>query len=691
MKRLITIIIIALSLYILITFGGFPAGEADQVEASPPVPKSLNILAILPLSGEDTDLGAAQYYGIRRGTIQPKDQPVHLYIEDSKGDPYHAAEILREHRTAHSIHALIVSGRDCAESIAPYAEELGIPIATIAAPLQNGVEASRNRISFTPPIGAEIEAVAPFLSDYSDISFIYPDSVEGREIACRIPTSLANQTIRLIEYTQESDDYTEEMHPLRVTPPEIFIIYGDAQVPAIISAIRSRGANPIILIWERGSMRLQEEKPEYSEGVFVLAPYTDSSHPVISGIVNQPFLMAPGIVAESFDAAHSLSSSITTCGGDMDCVAGWFWNRTYTGALGTIQFNEKREASYHFEIRQIRRGEAETVGMITAPRKNVYIHVITGSTDDWFVDEVKSGIDSALTVINEQTGIEIPLAMGNGIPSLFDARLGAIYDLGEIAEGTQIIGTLTITPDGKTSISGGGADRERSIGVDNEAYIRHCFDYIDVQLNAGESKTPVSLLSCVPDDPLIRMVRTTADLRGYQVEADIIYEDVKGIGPAIDLIMTGNPESPLFVSARSPEEAGAILLAAREAGYSPVITFTLGDAWKTDSFIRRAGIFSEGIIAASVYQRENLGENQAIRGVNTLMVRQSGREIHDITARAFTGVMMIADGANRADSIDRTSIHTAIQMAPMTPEYGALYNESTHMVQMRNGVYRTIL
>lgn len=675
----------------LVMFGGIPSGEDDPGEAFLSAPKSLNILAILPLSGDDIDLGLAQQYGIRRGTIQPRDHPVNLYIEDSQGDPEHAVAILRERSKTHTLHAIIISGSDCAESIAPYAEELGIPMATIAAPLQPGIEVSRNRISFTPPIGAEIDAIAPFLSEYSDVAFIYPDCAEGREMAAQIQTILSGKSIRLIEYTQESEDYTELIHPLRITPPEIFIIHGDTQVPAIVSAIRSRGANPVILIWERGSMHLLEEKPDLSEGVFVLAPGINPDHPVFSGISNQTSLFAPGIVAESFDSAHSLSSSITTCEGDMECLAGWFWNRKYTGALGTIQFNEKREASYHFEIRQIRRGEAETVGIITAPRTIVYIHVITGSTDDWFVDEVKKGIEAAFTVINEQTGIEIPLAIDNGIPSLFDARLGAIYDLGDVPEGTQIIGTLTITPDGKTSISGGDTDRERSIGVDNEAYIRYCFDYIDEQLNGGENKTPVSLLSGVPDDPLIGMVRTTAESHGYKVETDITYEDIKEIGSAIDVIMTGSPDTPLFVSVRSPGEAGAILLSAREAGYSPAIIFTLGDAWKTESFIRRAGVFSDGIIAASMYQRESTTKSLAIRNVNSLMVRKSGQEINDISARAFTGVIMIADGTNRADSIDRVSIDTAIQMALMTPEYGALYDGTTHMVQMINGVYRTIL
>ncbi len=691
MKRLITVIAIALAIYIMMAFIGIPAGEEEPVESAGHAPRALNILAILPLSGDDMDLGASQQYGISRGTIQPRDQPINLHIEDSRGDPDHAVAILRERRNTIAIHALIISGSDCVLATAPYAEEWGIPIASIAAPIQPGVERSRSRISFTPPIATEIDAIAPFISDYSDIAFIYPDTGEGREMAEQIRSIPNLRNLRLIEYTQEQKEYSDLMRPLRVNPPEIFIIYGKTQVPAIISAIRSRGEHPIILVWERGSVILLEEAPDLAEGVFVLAPVTNAAHPVFSGMDEQPFSMAPGIVAESFDAAHTLSTSITTCGGDMECIAGWFWNRSHLGALGTIRFNEKREAGYQYEIRQIRRGESETVGMITAPSKIVYIRVITGSGEGWFVDEVKKGADTALTMINEETNIELPLATSTGIPSLFDARVGVLYDFEAIPKGAEIIGTITTTPDGKTSISGGGADPERVIGIDNEAYISLCYDILDEKQNADGKKRSIVLFSSQPDDPLIGIVRTTAESRGYQIGADSIYENSTGIGSAIDSIMRESPDTPLFVSASSPDEAILIQSYIRRAEYSPEMIFTLGDAWKSASFIRGAGIFSEGIIAGSVYKRESINQFQAIRGVNTLMVRQTGQETNDITARAFTGIMMIADGAERADNRDPSTIHTAILTAPMKPEYGALYDGGTHIIQMRNGVYRTIL
>jgi len=690
MKRLIIVITIALSIYILLVFAGIPSGESYPVEENRAAPRALNILALLPLSGDDMDLGRAQQYGISRGVIQPRDQPIILHIEDSRSDPEHAVALLKEWRNAHTIHALIISGSECVQATAPYAEEWGIPMTAIAAPSQPGMETGRSRISFSPPIATEIDALAPFITEYSDIAFIYPDTGEGKAIAEQIRNIPNVRDLRLIEYTQELKDYSELVRPLQVTPPEIFIIYGETQVPAIISAIRSRGAHPIILVWERGSIMLLEEAPELAEGVFVLAPATNTAHPIFSGMDDLPSDMAPGIVAESFDAANTLSTSITTCGGDMECITGWFWNRSHSGALGTIRFNERREAAYQYEIRQIRRGEAETVGMITAPSKTVYIRVITGSGEGWFVDEVRRGAETALRVINEQTNIELPLATSTGIPSLFDARVGVLYDFDDIPEGAEIIGTITTTPDGKTSISGGGVDPAREIGVDNKAYISLCYDILDEKRNTDGNERSIVLLSTHPDDPLIEIARTTAESRGYQIRADSTYENSTGIGPAIDSIINKSPESPLFVSVSSPGDAAAIQRYARKSEYYPEMIFTLGDAWKSESFVRGTGVFSEGIIAGSVYKREFLDQFQAIRSVNTLMVRQTGQEINDITARTFTGVMMIADGAERAESRDPTSIHTRILTAPMKPEYGALYDGGTHSIQMRNGVYRTI-
>lgn len=689
MKRIIAIVAIALALSILVISIGIP--EAGDVHPEPDriAPRALNIVAILPLSGDDMDLGTAQQYGISRGVLQPRDQPINLHILDSRGDPDHAVSILRERRSTHAIHGLIVSGTGCVLAVSPYAEKWGIPMAAIAAPRQPEAEGGRSRISFTPPIAAEIDALAPFISGYSDIAFFYPDSEEGREMADSIRNIPAVHNPRLIGYAEGREDYLDLVRPLHANPPEIFIMYGDRDVPAIISAIRSRGANPIILLWEEGSIMLLEEAPELAEGVFLLAPATNQDHPIFGGVREQPFLMAPGTVAEAYDAAHTLSNSLATCLGDMECVAGWFWNRDHAGALGTIRFNERREASYTYEIQQIREGAAEPVGLITAPGKTVSIRVITGSSDGWFASEVRKGSDAALTVINQQTNIGLPLAQSTGIPSLFDARVGILYDADEIPDGSQLIGTVTITPDGRTRISGGGADPEREIGIDTEAYIGLCFDILDRNRDDGQEGV-ISLFYGQPDDPLIMIARAAAEARGYRIGADIQYEEAAGISPEIDLLKAESPKSPLFVSARTPAEAAMILSHARRAEYSPEMIFTLGDAWKSGSFLRGGGVFSDGIIAGSVYRRESLDQFQAIRSVNSLMVRQSGQELNDITARSFTGVMMVADGAERAGSADRASIHAAIRAASMTPDYGALYDGATYLVQMRSGAYRAV-
>lgn len=562
-------------------------------------------------------------------------------------------------------------------------------MAAINAPVQDGRERGRTTISLSPPMAKELQALIPFLTDYSDIAFIYPDTEEGIEMAEQIRLISPGRQVRLIEYTEENETFTDLIRPHQVMPPGIFIIYGDRQVPALISAIRSRGANPVILIWERASVRLLIESPELAEGVFVIAPGTDPAHPVFSGVDELPFRMTPGIVAEAYDAAYTLSSGIASCEGTMECIMGWYWNRTYKGALGNISFNERREANYPYEIRQIRRGETETVGMINAPKRTVSIVITTGGAEPWFVSDVKKGVEPALSIINEQTNIALPLARTTGIPAIFDARVEAVYDGDDIPDDMQIIGSVFITPDGKTAVSSGMNNQKREIGIDTEAYINLCFDLLDRERET-ETDRSISLLSGSAEDPECMIVRTIAETRGYQIPADVTYHEREEISSAIDSIIATAPDTPLFVSARTPDEAVDIQRYVWETGYSPDRTFTLGDAWKSESFIRRGALFSEGIIAGSIFRRESLGEVQVIRTVNSLMVRQTGQEINDITARAFTGVMMVADATDRALSTDQPSIQQVLQRAMMTPEYGALYEGNTILVQMKNRVYRTI-
>ncbi len=232
-------------------------------------------------------------------------------------------------------------------------------------------------------------------------------------------------------------------------------------------------------------------------------------------------------------------------------------------------------------------------------------------------------------------------------------------------------------------------NQKREIGIDTEAYINLCFDLLDRERET-ETDRSISLLSGSAEDPEGMIVRTIAESRGYQIPADITYNEREEISSAIDSIIAIAPDTPLFVSVKTPEEAVDIQRYIWRVGYTPDLIFTLGDAWKSESFIRRGALFSEGIIAGSIFRRESLGEVQVIRSVNSLMVRQTGQEINDITARAFTGVMMVADATDRALKTDQPSIQQVLQRAMMTPEYGALYEGTTILVQMKNRVYRTI-
>ncbi len=179
-------------------------------------------------------------------------------------------------------------------------------------------------------------------------------------------------------------------------------------------------------------------------------------------------------------------------------------------------------------------------------------------------------------------------------------------------------------------------------------------------------------------------------MRGYRIATDQTYRDAMTLREAVDIITAESPDHPIFVSAKTPEDAVLFIMQSRESGYSPEAVFTIGDAWKSRAFLMRAGILADGIFAGSVYQREQLARHQVQRDVNSLVVRQTGGELNDISARAFTGIMLIADAANRAGDTDPAAVSAALRQAELTHEYGALYEGETVIVQLRGGVYRTV-
>lgn len=688
MRRLIIIIVIALALSFFLNIGGVLEDQRKPGDPLPAPKSQATLLAILSLSGGDEQVGLSHQYGISRGMVQPQNDTIALHFADSRGDPEIAKGIIEEYLAQGEIHGLIVSGREVCQAIAPYAEEYRIPMAAITAPAdeQRG-GAGRYLISFTPSSEEEVRTLAPFLSEYTDIAVLYPDTEEGRQKATLI-RNISAGNVRMVEYNQTADDFTELIRPLRAMPPEIFIIGGNKRVDALITEIRSRGANPVILLSEEASINLRREAPHLAFGVFVLTPSIAHSHPLFSEKRMTADTFPTSYAAEAFDAAYTLSTRISSCNGDANCVAGWYWMREYDGALGHVSFNEERRASYEYTIIQIREGETEVVSSITAPPNTVYILIDSDSSEDWFKNEVKRGVETALSVINAKTTISLPLAMQSGIPALFDADLAALYD-STPPNGATVIGRVSITPDGRTVLSTGRTEPEIAVGIDNEAYINGCFTILETIGRSGDEKS-ISLLSRDGGGESFETLRRRANSSGYVIAADLTYLDLNGIRDAISTIRMSNPHAPLFVSATTPEEAILIIMQGAEAGYAPDAYFTLGDAWKADSFIRNVQLISEGIITGTVFRKEHISESQTIRDLNSLMVRRTGREMNDISARAFTGVMMIADAAERGGRGDPATVSTALQNSQMTTEYGALYDGTTYIAQMRGGVYRTI-
>lgn len=690
-NRILLSSIAALAFLLIILVTVLPAGNGISEDIpGPDRAEPLNILAILPLTGDDAGIGKAQEYAIRKGTVQPSDRPLNLYVRDSRSDPDHAAALVEEQMNKHSIHGIIVSGTAATFAVAPITAESAIPVVSIAAPRQpDKNEGFSSLIWFTPPAEQEIAILEPFLSEYTDVTFLYPESEQGQARAALIQDHITALRLTVKAYDPDETDYTAFVRPLLAHPPEVYLIAGDDQVPALISALRSRGGNPVILVFEEGGLKLRAEAPHLAEGVFVLAPRTIQTHPVFMDEGYQALLMPAGTVAEAYDAAYTLSTRILSCEGMSGCILGWFWNRTYEGALGIIHFNEKREARYRYEISQIRFGEQEAVDEIRPPPSVVSIRIDTRGAPEWFADTVRRGVDPALFVLNTKTTIALPLAMQSGIPSLFDARVEATYD--PIPDGDRnLIGTLTITPDGGGFVTGGGADPWIPIGVSEADYINRCFDLLDSVYTAAPGERGISLLFEEGDEKSREAVLEAAEVRGYRIVTNQTYRDAMTLRETVGIIAAESPDHPIFVSAKTPEDAVLFIMQSRESGYSPEAVFTIGDAWKSRAFLMRAGILADGIFAGSVYQREQLARHQVQRDVNTLVVRQTGGELNDISARAFTGIMLIADAANRAGDTDPAAVSAALRQAELTHAYGALYEGETVIVQLRGGVYRTV-
>ena len=142
---------------------------------------------------------------------------------------------------------------------------------------------------------------------------------------------------------------------------------------------------------------------------------------------------------------------------------------------------------------------------------------------------------------------------------------------------------------------------------------------------------------------------------------------------------------------------------ARQLGYLPKMIVAQDAGYADPAFVQAVGGGAEGIATRSAFSPDIFKVKPVAGQVNDLYRAAAGKDLYDVPARGFTGMLTLLDAINRACSTDPEAIHQALVETNLgandtiMPWTGVTFDDKQQnelgrgiIVQVQGGQYRTV-
>jgi branched-chain amino acid transport system substrate-binding protein len=148
--------------------------------------------------------------------------------------------------------------------------------------------------------------------------------------------------------------------------------------------------------------------------------------------------------------------------------------------------------------------------------------------------------------------------------------------------------------------------------------------------------------------------------QSYQLKEDITYKaQTTSLSSEVQRLKASNADVLLPSSYTS--DTFLLLRTSKELDYNPKLIIAQNAGFTDPTFISTMGKDAEGAITRSPYNGDLAKRIPLITKVNEIFKKHSkGRDLSDVPARVFTGMMTLVDAINRAGSTDPEKIRAAL-------------------------------
>jgi branched-chain amino acid transport system substrate-binding protein len=356
-------------------------------------------------------------------------------------------------------------------------------------------------------------------------------------------------------------------------------------------------------------------------------------------------------------------------------------------------------------------------------------------------EDLKAGMEMALEIINGVFDLPIPLARDTGMPNRRNSKIQIIYRdskstpeiattlVEELVHQEQVKGIIGCYSSTVTAAASERAEMLKTPFLNaestsptltqrgfkwffrttphDEMFSRNFFTFLSEFSRRGGVEFPKRLVLVFENQlwgtSVARAERKLAQNMGYEIVEEIPY-DSKELNFDAELKRIKSSLPAIILQASYEADAMAFMRGYKSYHIDPLALLAMNAGFISPQFLKNLGTDGNFIMSREVWALDIGGRKPLVTSVNELFRSKFGRNMTGNSARAFTGLIVMADAINRASSSELASIRTALlnmdikQDQLIMPWDGVKFDPSTGqnilgggiIVQVQDGQYWTV-
>jgi branched-chain amino acid transport system substrate-binding protein len=156
-----------------------------------------------------------------------------------------------------------------------------------------------------------------------------------------------------------------------------------------------------------------------------------------------------------------------------------------------------------------------------------------------------------------------------------------------------------------------------------------------------------------------KVQRELAKKYGYEVVVDVAYRQrATSLQAEVQRLKAASPD--VWMPTSYQQDAMLFVRTSRELDYNPRMIMAQDSGHISSDFVREVGRDAEGTMTRSPFSDDLLDKRPIAKAVNALYAKRAGKDLYDLPARAFTGLITLLDAINRAGSTDPEALRKAL-------------------------------